>query len=253
MEGHMAETVIAAAFGRVKVKSPNARLKDYALEAIDGALGGSEPDAPTDDSDAQQRLRELAKMAITLSNLNIDAACGLFLTSLMDDAPALNALMASRVRPAALDFLHKVFNEEFAGKGVRVKEHPRAKPGDKNGGQSQADAQLLIAANGGGQKPSEAHVDSAPAALAPERIAAAKTASSIRANSLLRSIMINGVPLAKCTAAEVLRSAERDAHLGRFKRRLVEGVAPSVAEYMVIGDIVDDEMAERLWTETKDA
>lgn len=174
----MTETTMAAAFARAGRKGPKARLREYAVTALDDALGGAEASAPPADPDAPRRLKETAKMAIEVHDRDLDAARGLFLAELMQDGQALNALMGEAVYRRATDYLHQVFREEFAGKGVRVKQHERAKPG-KRGGQASFDAHGASAAGGGGgQVGPVTQVRLAPAATSPTRRAAAIAVAS---------------------------------------------------------------------------
>ena len=212
---------MATAFAKAGRKGPQARLHDHAIEALD--------------EDPQ----------------NFQAALGIFLGSLSKDAGALNALIGGdKVRVRAGEYLHDMWLEHFRSKDVKVRAHARGAPG-KDGGHGALETQRFGAAGGGGQLSLETHTRSAPAALSPERIAGANAAAAVYANSILRMIRVNGLPIAECTVEEVWESAQQDERLGRFKRKLCEGVAPSIRPYMVIGDIVTDDEAESIWEQTQ--
>jgi hypothetical protein len=232
---------MGVAFSRAGRKGPHERLADYAREAIRDALAGAEVPELERDYDAEERLEEFARMAISKYPSSLNAATAVLLEHLMDDARAFNALMGDLVRPQAMDYLHRIWNKQHG-------EHERGKPGSaKNGGQPNSDAQAARAASGGGQATGDAHKFNAPAAPSPERLAAERKAKAIFANGLLSIIKIDGLPIRQCTAGRVLASANDDARMSRWKTALCTGMQPE----MVIGQYVDDDRAEELWGTVK--
>ena len=178
------KTSMEAAFAKAGRKGPQARLSDHATKAWDDALGGIKPDTHRDEAGSSAQLKELAKMALEQDQQNFQAALGIFLGSLSNDAGALTALIGGdKVRVRAGEYLHTIWLEHFGQKGVKVREHGRGLPG-KKGGHHANEAQGAHAASGGGQLGSETHAFAAPAATSPSRRAAAVAAVGIFGRSI---------------------------------------------------------------------
>ena len=156
------ETTMATALAKAGRKGPQARLHDHAIEALDDALGGGEPDELTDESEHRAQLEELAVMALKQDPQNFQAALGIFLGSLSKDAGALNALIGGdKVRVRAGEYLHEIWLEHFGSKDVKVRAHERGAPG-KNGGQRGVETHVLNAAGGGGHSSVETQAGACP-------------------------------------------------------------------------------------------
>ena len=172
------------ALAKVGRKGPQARLSDHAAAAWDDALGGMKLDAQRDEAESSVQLKELAKMALEQDPQNFQAALGLFLGRLSNDAGALTALIGGdKVRVRAGEYLHEVWLEHFGQKDVKVKAHKRGLP-DRYGGQARGETHVPNAAGGGGQRSRETQMISAPAAISTSRRAAAVAAVGIFGRSI---------------------------------------------------------------------
>ena len=172
------------AFAKVGRKGPQARLEDHATEAWNDALGGIKPDELPDEATSRRLLKETAAMVLKQDPNNFQAALGLFLGRLSNDAGALTALIGGdKVRVRAGEYLHTIWLEHFGQKGVKVREHGRGLPG-KKGGHGSGDTQSTAAAGGGGQAKDETHLARAPAATSLSRRAAAVAAVGIFGRSI---------------------------------------------------------------------
>lgn len=208
-------------------QSPQGRLRGLAEYALDAAERGLGADDPKPSPQAQERLAKMAKDAIREIPSSIVGARGLFLERLLDDGRAFHELMniGGAVSKRAMEYLLAVRHAENLGAAAVC-----------TAGENYANPMQNI------HETIHDRPDTRQA-LSAERVAAAKSAGAIRANSLLQSFLIDGVPIAQCTAAKALDYANKKIKEAAWIRVLCADLAPDA----VIGEHVDDERAAEIW------
>lgn len=130
----------------------------------------------SEDSSAQERLKEMARSAMSEAFFDLNAAKGLLLEQLMQDAPALNAMMGGdAVQRRAAEYLHERWNEEYGKLRARSASRERMEPrlrlsspkSAKNDGHRSRGARGPGAAKRRGPGAADAQIGNAPAAPSP--------------------------------------------------------------------------------------